>query len=116
MLPELLVRDRNALILRSLTLEDGFTTFGRIPTSHIVFDDMSVSRNHGAFYHRERFGILTVEDHGSMNGTFVNGVQIKRKILYSGDIVTIGDYEVYIRHGSNEPKGREGSASEHRAD
>ncbi len=116
MLPELLVKDRNALILRSLILQDGFTTFGRMATSHIVLDDLSISRNHGAFYHRESFGILTVEDHGSTNGTFVNGLQVKRKILYSGDVVAIGDYQVHIRHGSSVPTSRDGVDRLHRAD
>ena len=64
-------------------------------------------RNHGAFYHRERFGILTIEDHGSLNGTFVNGLQIKRKILFSGDVVLVGDYEIHVRHGSSEPQRTE---------
>ena len=103
MLPELLVRDKNELILRSLILEDGYSTIGREPTSTVVLDDPSVSRNHGAFFLRERFGILTVEDHGSMNGTFVNGLQVKRKILYAGDIVQMGDFQIYIRHGSTLP-------------
>ena len=116
MLPELLVKDKNALILRSLILQDGFTTFGRMPNSNIVLDDKSISRNHGAFYHHESFGILTVEDLGSTNGTFVNGLQVKRKILYSGDIVTIGDLMVHIRHGSSVPKGRESTVRLHRAD
>ena len=107
MLPELLIKDEGDVVLRSLILEDGFTTFGRVPESNIVLDGPSISRNHGAFYHRERFGILTIEDHGSLNGTFVNGLQIKRKILFSGDVVLVGDYEIHVRHGSSEPQRTE---------
>lgn len=116
MLPELLVRDKNELILRSLILEDGYSTIGREPTSTVVLDDPSVSRNHGAFFLRERFGILTVEDHGSMNGTFVNGLQVKRKILYAGDIVQMGDFQIYIRHGSTLPNKPVPDSSEIRKD
>ena len=102
-LPEILIKDQNELLIRSLILEDGFSTIGREPNNAIVLDHPSVSRDHGAFFLRERFGILLVEDHGSTNGTFVNGMRVKRAILYTGDIVQMGDFQCYIRHGSTVP-------------
>lgn len=115
MTTEWLIKEHNRLALRSLFLEDGFSTFGREASSAIVMDHASVSRHHGAFFLRERFGILTVEDHDSTNGTLVNGVRVKRKILFAGDVVQVGDFQVYVRHGSTHAGGAsadEGSAQQ----
>ena len=97
---ELTIKTRDASKSQTMLLEDGFTTIGREPSSTIVLNSYQVSRNHAAFYLRERFGILTVEDHGSLNGTLVNGEPIKRKILYAGDIVQIGEFEIVVKGGS----------------
>ena len=100
MAKDILVKDKKRLSLHTWSLEEGFSTFGRDPASRFVLDDPSVSRSHGAFFLRERAGVLTLEDHGSTNGTLVNGVPIKRKILYAGDVVQIGDFQLYILQGS----------------
>jgi pSer/pThr/pTyr-binding forkhead associated (FHA) protein len=100
MAKDILVKDKKRLNLQTWVLEEGFSTFGRDPASRFVLDDPSVSRSHGAFFLRERAGVLTLEDHGSTNGTLVNGVPIKRKILYAGDVVQIGDFQLYILQGS----------------
>ena len=94
-------------------LADGFSTFGREPGSAIVMEHVSVSRHHGAFFLRERFGILTVEDHGSTNGTLVNGMQIKRKILFAGDVVQVGNFQLYVRHGSTLGSASAGEGDAH---
>ena len=83
---------------RSIALDDGFTTFGRYLNSDICLEDPSISRDHGAF--RYQFKVLSIEDHGSRNGTFVNGLRVKRKVLYTGDRVKIGPFEVLIEAGS----------------
>jgi len=44
-----------------------------------------------------------VEDHDSTNGIFVNGVRVKRQVLYAGDCVTAGPIEIYIQKGSAAP-------------
>lgn len=100
MAKDILVKDKKRLSLHAWTLDEGFSTIGRDPASCFVLDDPSVSRSHGAFFLRERSGVLTLEDHGSTNGTLVNGVPIKRKILYAGDVVQIGDFQLYILQGS----------------
>ena len=113
MTTELLIKDHNTLAWRSLFLDDGFSTFGREPGSAIVMEHVSVSRHHGAFFLRERFGILTVEDHGSTNGTLVNGMQIKRKILFAGDVVQVGNFQLYVRHGSTLGSASAGEGDAH---
>jgi pSer/pThr/pTyr-binding forkhead associated (FHA) protein len=46
---------------------------------------------------------LSVEDQGSRNGVFVNGLQMRRSVLYSGDVVRVGNYEIVVRQGSSGP-------------
>jgi pSer/pThr/pTyr-binding forkhead associated (FHA) protein len=41
-----------------------------------------------------------IEDHNSTNGIFVNGLKVKRQVLYTGDRVKVGPVEIYIQKGS----------------
>lgn len=102
MLPEVLIFITHRVVLQSLTLENGYTTFGRGVGNAICLDNPAVSRNHGAFHYRA--GVLSIEDHRSMNGIFVNGMRMRRKVLYSGDYVLIGCYKVFVKHGSEHPR------------
>ena len=62
---------------------------GRSSENEIDFQDIAVSRNHarielsgGAFY---------LKDLGSNNGTILNGIQIEREQVFSGDEIIIGE-------------------------
>jgi hypothetical protein len=68
------------------------TTIGRSPDCDIFLDDVTVSRRH-AILHRDgdRF---TIEDQGSLNGTFVNRRRIERAELADGDELQIGKYRL----------------------
>lgn len=101
MLPEIVVSHEEAKMLRSFTLQDGFTTFGRFLDSEICMDDPSVSRDHGAFSFRR--GVLMVEDHDSSNGILMNGIKIKRKVLHGGDRLTVGPFEIHVKRGTVGP-------------
>ena len=103
--PELLVKDANAQLLHSLIVKDGLFSVGREPGCAIVLPAPDVSRRHAAFTHSSRFGVLAVEDHGSKNGTFVNGLQMRRCVLYTGDVVRVGNYLIHVRAGSSGPPG-----------
>lgn len=96
--PEIVIFDANGLALRSVTLEEGFTTIGRYPHNGVHLDHISVSRDHGAFLLRS--GVLLVEDHESMNGIYVNGTKHRRRVLYAGDSVMIHPFLIYIKHGT----------------
>ncbi len=59
-------------------------------TSDVVFQDLSVSRNH-ARLHVDPDGIVDIEDFGSKNGTLVNGAPIHEKtIITPQDVVALG--------------------------
>jgi len=65
------------------------TGVGRDATNEVCLQSMWVSRRHCVF---ERQGAgVTVTDLGSHNGTFVNGVPVKERLLLHGDQVRIGD-------------------------
>ena len=98
MLPEIVITHEEAKMLRSFTLQDGFTTFGRFLDSEICMDDPSVSRDHGAFSFRR--GVLMIEDHDSSNGILMNGIKIKRKVLHDGDRLTVGSFEIHVKRGT----------------
>lgn len=61
---------------------------GRSSDLDMVLVEEMVSRKHAVF--RLNAGVLTVEDQGSTNGTFVNGERIEKATLNEGDRVLIG--------------------------
>ena len=68
------------------------TTIGRSPDCDIFLDDVTVSRRH-AVVGRGDTG-FTIEDLGSLNGTFLNRSRIERGDLENGDEVQIGKYRL----------------------
>lgn len=66
-------------------------TIGRSPDNDIVLDHPVVSRKHARIVQREPGDIYVLEDLGSSNGTFVNGVMVVQPVtLKKGDIIRIG--------------------------
>lgn len=64
-------------------------TIGSRPDSGLRLDDPTVSRKH-AEISRTAEGFL-LQDLGSTNGTFLNGVRIDRAYLRNGAVVTVGE-------------------------
>ena len=73
---------------------------GRSRSCDIFIADVRASRQQARFFWDER-KILFVEDLGSLNGSFVNGVQIERTRLYEGDIVRLGSTDFKIHRTDN---------------
>jgi pSer/pThr/pTyr-binding forkhead associated (FHA) protein len=70
----------------------GKTTIGRHPDSDIFLDDVTVSRRHAEVRHAgEKF---TVNDVGSLNGTYLNRERIEEADLHSGDELQIGKFRL----------------------
>ncbi|MBU2697466.1 MULTISPECIES: FHA domain-containing protein [Pimelobacter] len=72
-------------------------TAGRHPESGIFLDDVTVSRRHAVF-RREGEG-FTVEDAGSLNGTYVNRDRIEKTTLKDSDEVQVGKYRLVFFAG-----------------
>jgi DNA-binding winged helix-turn-helix (wHTH) protein len=83
-----------------LPLAEGENIVGRHPESDIWLDASSVSRVHARVVIAD--GRATVEDRGSTNGTFVNGLRIAtRHPLVDGATVTFGSERAVFREWSD---------------
>jgi pSer/pThr/pTyr-binding forkhead associated (FHA) protein len=63
-------------------------TIGRASANDIFLPDATVSKRHAALGRVK--GLTVVKDLGSHNGTFVNGKQVEKAILASGDGIKVG--------------------------
>ena len=72
-------------------------TLGRASTTDIALDDPAISNAHAEFI-RSESGVLTIQDVGSSNGTFVNRVGLNPhhpQSLRTGDCVRVGQTVFY---------------------
>jgi len=70
-------------------LEEGQqAVVGRSSELDMVLVEEMVSRRHATITFRD--GIITIEDLGSTNGTFVNGEKVTKTVLREGDRILIG--------------------------
>lgn len=80
----------------SLSLPDGRripigedpVVLGRLPECEVVLSDPNVSRRHSEV--RRRGNDFLVVDLGSTNGTRVNGLGVRERVLVDGDEITLG--------------------------
>jgi pSer/pThr/pTyr-binding forkhead associated (FHA) protein len=78
----------------------GSLTVGRSPECGLPIDHETVSAHHATIT-VEAHG-LSVEDHGSSNGTWVGGTKVRRSALKHGDVVAFGDVAFFAQHGNRE--------------
>src|SRR5947209_6164867 len=77
-------------------LAEDATLIGRQPDAGVFLDSLSVSRKHARVLHQA--GSYFVEDLGSSNGTFVNGVRVAgRAPLTENDTLEVGPYALALR-------------------
>jgi len=75
---------------QTFTLDRDMATVGRDPASDITVNDPQVSRQHARLVRRA--GAIVLEDLGSTNGTFVNGMRLMAPhTLANGDVIGLGD-------------------------
>jgi transcriptional regulator with GAF, ATPase, and Fis domain len=72
----------------TIPLADSEVIIGREPANPVAINDPLVSRRHCAI--RPRDGQIRVSDLESLNGTFVNGVPTREKVLEHGDKIKVG--------------------------
>lgn len=75
-----------------IPLGDDALHVGRGLVADLRLDDMSVSRRHAIIVPRDS-GARILDDR-SLNGTFVNGRRIDSADLRSGDVITMGRFEL----------------------
>ena len=83
---------------QTFSLEKDSTSLGRDPGNDITIDDPQVSRQHARIMRQG--GLMVIEDLGSTNGTFVNGVRLTGShTLASGDMIGLGDVVALTYYG-----------------
>jgi pSer/pThr/pTyr-binding forkhead associated (FHA) protein len=88
----IIVRSGGGRAGEAYVLERERLTIGRSPDADIFLDDVTVSRRHAELVRRGQG--FTIEDLGSLNGTFVNRRRVERDTLEDGDEVQIGKYKL----------------------
>jgi len=72
------------------------TTIGRSRDCDVSINDANASRQHAEIRHIGLDYFLV--DHGSTNGTYVNGQRVRRHAIANGDRVVIGTTEMIVEH------------------
>lgn len=74
------------------TLDGDIVTVGRHPQSDIFLNDITVSRRHAELHRSD--SRYSVQDLGSLNGTYVNRARVDQSKLASGDELQIGKFRL----------------------
>ncbi|MEM6640086.1 MAG: FHA domain-containing protein [Pseudomonadota bacterium] len=97
---KLLVRKDGELVAE-YNLNKRRVTIGRKHDCDIRLDCKNASRHHAQIFTVLRDDYVL--DLDSMNGTYVNRNRIKKHTLETGDIITIGSYQLkYVKPGSDD--------------
>src|SRR6266487_5331099 len=88
-------------------LVEDLTVIGRETAANFSIPDPSVSRRHSSISAEE--GRFEIADLDSLNGTFINDVPIKRRVLQHGDRVRLGDSQfLFLLHDGDVPSKSSG--------
>jgi len=83
---------------QTFPLDRDSISLGRDPGNDIVISDPQVSRQHARI--TRQGSLMVIEDLGSTNGTFVNGVRLTGPhTLVSGDVIGLGDAVTLTYYG-----------------
>lgn len=76
-------------------LTDSVVTIGRDPSNTVFLNDMTVSRRHARLdLSGLESGLATIEDLGSLNGTWVDGAIVNRALLKDGSTIQVGTFRM----------------------
>lgn len=86
------------LKVEKIDLTKDLITIGRDPENDVAINHPTVSKNHAEIV--KEGGRVYLKDLGSTNGTFVNGIKIKRHPLQELDRIVIGPLELHFSGAS----------------
>ena len=85
-------------------LDAPLITLGRDPRNSVFLNDMTVSRHHARMdLSNIASGYATIEDLGSLNGTWVDGAIATRASLKDGSTIQIGTFRM-VFHTNARPR------------
>lgn len=87
---------------RKIGLSNGTTSLGRSTKAQLQLRDLSISRQHCGFEVTDDG--VEVTDAGSSSGTFVNGQQVMRHHLNTGDQIRVGNTTLRVSFSASEQK------------
>jgi predicted component of type VI protein secretion system len=83
---------------QTIALDRDEMSIGRDPNSDITINDAQISRRHAQI--AVRGNVVVLEDLGSTNGTFVNGMRLTTsQALSNGDVIGLGDVVALTFYG-----------------
>jgi Nif-specific regulatory protein len=85
----------------TFTLEDGDLIIGRETTANVCLPYASVSRRHSKIEKKDENFVIT--DLESLNGTFINNVPVRSRVLEHGDHLRIGESQFLFLTHEGEP-------------
>ncbi len=92
-MPEIIVKLGANIVQKYFFVKEALSV-GRAPENEIVIENLAVSRKHAVVeFDGEKY---LIGDQGSSNGTFVNGVKVKKTDLVDKDVITIGKHKLYF--------------------
>jgi predicted component of type VI protein secretion system len=101
-----LVMDQGSQAGRVFPLDQEVIMLGRDPSCSVPLGEIQVSRRHARIVHQG--GLWVIEDLGSTNGTFVNGMRLSSPHpLSNGDVIGISDAVTLTFSGSGIPAAME---------
>jgi pSer/pThr/pTyr-binding forkhead associated (FHA) protein len=74
-------------------LDAAETKIGRDTTNEIQLDDITVSRSHAMISKKDGYNI---KDLGSLNGTYLNAIDVRDTKINAGDEIQIGKYHLTL--------------------
>ncbi|MGN0286763.1 MAG: FHA domain-containing protein [Atopobiaceae bacterium] len=78
-------------------------SLGRDPHSDVYLNDMTVSRKHARMdISNVARGVASIEDLGSLNGTWVDGAIVNKALLKDGSTIQIGTFRM-VFHTNRRP-------------
>lgn len=95
-MPEIIVKLGDNVVQKYFFFKD-VVTVGRSPENEVAIENLAVSRKHATISRRD--GQYFLEDHGSANGTYVNGTRVARTAIIDKDVITIGKHKLYFYNG-----------------
>ncbi|MHC4941502.1 MAG: sigma 54-interacting transcriptional regulator [Planctomycetota bacterium] len=91
---KLIIKNKDESRWEERTFDQDVVTMGRAGQNDLVLKDPKASRLHCRLKRRKSGYVLF--DAGSHNGTRVNGLQVMKHTLRTGDVITVGDTDIGV--------------------